>query len=334
MTGVAPINFAIPDRGRKVEMIYVENITVGQRQRALSESGVATLTTSMESIGLRTPISVAVRDDGQEIVLLTGAHRLEAARRLGWEKIECIVYYDGDEIDAQLWEIAENLHRSGLTKEQRDEHIRRYASLLAARKSKPTQFAWVLEKGGRGKTSVATQVAKETGISADTVRRALNPDRIAAEKARREAEKAEERAEAEQRAAEVTAGLPEETRQMIEQQKARREAAKASADIDQMLAELEELREANTALEQENAELKAEVGKFASMKVLFDKGGYEAVIAAKDEEIRVLETRVYRESEDKASWARSSNYWKEEARKLGWTKDEIIAVTEEDMRNV
>jgi hypothetical protein len=36
--------------------------------------------------------------------------------------------------EAQLvWELAENLHRLDLTKDQRDQHIRRYAELLEAR---------------------------------------------------------------------------------------------------------------------------------------------------------------------------------------------------------
>lgn len=68
-----------------------------------------------------------------------------------------------------------NLHCLDLTKEQRDEHIRRYAELLEARReqNKPGQVVQV--SGGRGNKSVATEIAEETGLSARTVRRALNP---------------------------------------------------------------------------------------------------------------------------------------------------------------
>jgi hypothetical protein len=40
---------------------------------------------------------------------------------------------------AQLvWELAENLHRLDLTKDQRDHHIRRYAELLEVRRGVDT----------------------------------------------------------------------------------------------------------------------------------------------------------------------------------------------------
>ena len=60
------------------------------------------------------------------------------------------------------------------------------------------------------------------------------------------------------------------------------------------------------------------------MKVQWAAGGFEQVIAGKDEQIRVLETRVYGESEKMASWKRSADYWKDQAIKLGWSNDEVI----------
>jgi hypothetical protein len=50
---------------------------------------------------------------------------------------------------AQLvWELAENLHRLDLTKDQRDQHIRRYVELIELRSAKPVQCGQV--SGGRG----------------------------------------------------------------------------------------------------------------------------------------------------------------------------------------
>lgn len=81
---------------------------------------------------------------------------------------------------AELWEIAENLHRLDLTKEERDQHIRRYDELLTA---KAEADRVVLQnakqppanpKGGRP-ISNATKIAQETGLSYATVHRALNP---------------------------------------------------------------------------------------------------------------------------------------------------------------
>jgi hypothetical protein len=48
-----------------------------------------------------------------------------------------------------MWEIAENLHRLDLTKDQRDEHIRRYAELLQQRSQRqvPQDAAPVLSDG-------------------------------------------------------------------------------------------------------------------------------------------------------------------------------------------
>jgi ParB-like chromosome segregation protein Spo0J len=116
-------------------------------------------------------------------VLVTGAHRLEAARRLGWGHVEAFET-DADEVQAELWEIAENLHRCDLSKDERDRQIRRYAELIG---QSPQNAAFESERAdGRGhrREGVASIIAKETGVSKDTVERALNPERVAAERAR------------------------------------------------------------------------------------------------------------------------------------------------------
>ena len=160
--------------------IRVEDIVIGERHRTLSDDACDRLAASMKDIGLRQPISVRIVDemevDGELTagvpVLVAGHHRLEAAKRLGWSHIDCVEVND-DAIEAELWEIAENLHRLDLTKEQRDEHIRRYANLLEERRSIVGQSVQQL-KVGRPE-SIATEVAKLTGVNARTVRRALAP---------------------------------------------------------------------------------------------------------------------------------------------------------------
>jgi ParB-like chromosome segregation protein Spo0J len=168
--------------------IAVDSIEIGERHRALSEDAVQRLAKSMADIGLRSPITVRVVDDyvlpdGEVCdgvpVLVAGAHRLAAAKVLGWTHIDCIDA-DDDAITAELWELAENLHRLDLTKEQRDEHIRRYAELIEARQLISTQTAAKLKsesnpKGAGRPVSTARKVAEETGLSVDTVRRALAP---------------------------------------------------------------------------------------------------------------------------------------------------------------
>lgn len=168
--------------------IRVEDIVIGERHRALSDDACERLSTSMRDIGLRQPISVRIVDemevDGDLTagvpVLVAGRHRLEAAKRLGWSHIDCIEVAD-DEIQAEMWEIAENLHRLDLTKEQRDQHIRRYAELIEARAALPVDGQNVPKLSIRGRVnegrpkSIATKIAEETGLSAKTILRALNP---------------------------------------------------------------------------------------------------------------------------------------------------------------
>lgn len=171
----------------------VGDIEVGERHRALSDDAVTRLAASMKDIGLRQPISVRIVDemmlDGHLTagvpVLVAGRHRLAAAKSLGWSHIDCIEVED-DDIAAELWEIAENLHRLDLTKEQRDGHIRRYAELLESRAALQSRQNVAIEskrEDGRGHRpqGTASQVAAETGLSIRTVQRALNPPATRAE---------------------------------------------------------------------------------------------------------------------------------------------------------
>jgi hypothetical protein len=126
--------------------------------------------------------------------------------------------------------------------------------------------------------------------------------------------------------------LPEAVKQM-QQRKAEAIAARRGEDDDarEMLAELEELREANASLEAEVEALKAENAKYGEMRVQFEQGGFEKVIAGKDEEIRVLLTRIETESKDKASWKRSADFWKTKAEELGYGNDVVIDIETGDV---
>jgi probable addiction module antidote protein len=164
-------------------VIDIDDIQIGERHRALSEDAVDRLMTSLQDIGLCQPITVRITntpsadgETGPDVpILVAGAHRLEAAKRLGWSQVPCITMPD-DQVAAELWEISENLHRHDLTKRQRDEHIRRYAELIEAKEVSPHDAAQPRSgpKGGRPK-GVARQIAEATGLSDDTVRRALSP---------------------------------------------------------------------------------------------------------------------------------------------------------------
>ncbi|MFY8047909.1 MAG: ParB N-terminal domain-containing protein [Erythrobacter sp.] len=150
------------------ERLFVENVTVpAERLRGVNEDAVARLADSFLRLGQRLPISV--RMDGDDVVLVAGLHRLRAAQSLGWDQIDA-VHCDGDETDARLWEIAENLHRAELSTVERRQHIAEWVKLTAEKVSHgETPFA-----GGHQPTEQGIRkAAKELGISKDTAQRAV-----------------------------------------------------------------------------------------------------------------------------------------------------------------
>ena len=71
-------------------------------------------------------------------------------------------------------------YRLDLTKEQRDQHIRRYAELLKAREetaasSCATSLADGRKSGPQHRPGIASKVAEQTGLSTRTVQRRLSP---------------------------------------------------------------------------------------------------------------------------------------------------------------
>lgn len=161
----------------KTERVLVDGLRVGARMRSADPARVATLAASMQRHGLLQPITARMVGE-TEAELVAGLHRLEAAKSLGWEWIDA-VFVEADDIERELIEIAENLHRADLTKEERDRQIRRYAELLEAAAKIQVQQIAAPEIGYRKPPpqtkGVARQIADQTGLSVDTVRRAINP---------------------------------------------------------------------------------------------------------------------------------------------------------------
>lgn len=181
---------------RAPELVLVDDIVVQKRMRHADDQKVSALAASMRDIGLRTPISVRVVEemelDGEIVhgvpVLITGATRLAAAKRLGWEKIDCFIV-DSDDIDAQLWEIDENLARAELSPAEVAEHTARRKALWDQRKvsgqvdpkpqgGRPKGFAQsTAEATGRSKRDINRAVARGEKIAPDVLERIKsNPD--------------------------------------------------------------------------------------------------------------------------------------------------------------
>lgn len=167
---------------REVDTLNPQDIEVLPNRRPVSAVAVDRLAESIKRIGLQTPITVRivsefVNSDGEIVggqpVLVAGAHRLEAVKRLGWSSVPCFVTEDESETKARLWEIAENLHRAELSTLERDEQVAEWIKLTEEEQNKPAQLAQVSAKGGRGKEGGLSAASRELGIDRDDARRAV-----------------------------------------------------------------------------------------------------------------------------------------------------------------
>lgn len=173
---------------REIDNIRVEFIESLPGRRPVNEETVLRLMESIRRIGLRTPLSVRLVDgfdagdgeivDGQP-VLVTGAHRLEAVRRLGWEKVECFVLSNETEAQARMWEIAENLHRAELTALERDENVAEWIKLaeeearLKSVQSAPKSKSASNPKGAGRKAAGVSAASRDLGIESTDAKRAV-----------------------------------------------------------------------------------------------------------------------------------------------------------------
>lgn len=149
--------------------VYLDGVQVPKRARPLDKGKVEVLAKSIKEIGLINPIQVYA-ENSETAVLVAGYHRLEAVKSLGWDEVDC-VFISGDEIDRELIEIAENLHRCELTVQQHSEQVARWAVLT---KAKLSQVATLSKdgKGGRGKKGGIRTVGEDLGLTKDQVDRA------------------------------------------------------------------------------------------------------------------------------------------------------------------
>ncbi len=133
-------------RPRRALPVELAAIRVADRLRlSLDTAKVETIAASMAEIGLQSPVLLRPwraagggdtagwgREDPGLYGLVAGAHRLEAARRLGWTRIEAMIV-DGTPDEIRLVEVDENLARAELTALDR-------TRFLAARKAIHTRL--------------------------------------------------------------------------------------------------------------------------------------------------------------------------------------------------
>lgn len=152
-----------------IEPVPCDIIVVGPRHRQTRRDAVDALADSIRDIGLKTPITVRELSDDGDVELIAGAHRLAAAKRLGWERIDCFVLRC-DAVEAEKWQIAENLHRAELTTLERDQHVARWVELVSA--PQVSSQSATKPEGGRPESGVR-KAARELNIPKDDAHRAV-----------------------------------------------------------------------------------------------------------------------------------------------------------------
>lgn len=153
--------------------LEIADVQVGNRKRKLNESKVQSLAESFSSIGQLQPITVSEGDYGT-YRLIAGLHRLEAAKAIGWKKIQAAVF-EGGEIETELAEIDENLMRNDLTVLEQGEHLARRQELIG-RKVGENQFTI---RGGdiMSPPKSTNEIAIEIGLTERSAQRRMQAAR-------------------------------------------------------------------------------------------------------------------------------------------------------------
>lgn len=162
--------------------IEINEIKIENSRRAIDDATVQKLAQSMEQVGLLNPITVDYENN-----LIAGAHRLAAAKKLGWERIPCTLLLVGD-LQAKLAELDENLVRNqGNAIEQGEwlaEKKRIYERLHPETKATTgkelVQKRWntseensLVQKDTGENLSFVSDTAEKTGLSKRTIEQSI-----------------------------------------------------------------------------------------------------------------------------------------------------------------
>jgi ParB family chromosome partitioning protein len=149
----------------KENVMKLSEIIIPAGRRDINHVKVSELAESIKIVGLINPITV-----GKDNTLITGAHRLEACRLLGFDEIGCVVL-DCDDLRTELVEIDENLIRNDLDPISVGE--------LALRRDEILEALGLRAKVGQGRPAkngavpaplkTTESIAKESGISERTL---------------------------------------------------------------------------------------------------------------------------------------------------------------------
>lgn len=164
-----------------VQPIRVDAIIVRERLRSIREDVVTELSASIQQIGLINPITIC-RPNGRLVpYLVSGAHRLEVARRLGWESIPCCTVAGDDADTTVLMEIDENLARGDLSPAERAIHVAKRKEIYERQHPETKQGGAQGAGRGRGKIQrsqvgifVSPPAPKRGGFTTETAAKTGN----------------------------------------------------------------------------------------------------------------------------------------------------------------
>ena len=163
-----------------IERIPLDQITVGDRLRAIDEDYAQLIAANMAEHGQLTPIEVRALPPSRRVegthALVAGAHRMRAMQIAGISDAICTVF-DGTDLQAQLREVDENLIRHELTELDRGAFLARrqviYEQLHPQTRHGGNQDGPSRQFCRHGDVSFADDAAEKMRLSPRTVQRAI-----------------------------------------------------------------------------------------------------------------------------------------------------------------
>ena len=156
--------------------VPLQSLRASEQPRPLITADVDRMAASLREVGLISPIRIRKAGDGWQIV--AGHHRVAAARAIGWESINAIVTEAGENLQAELIEIDENLCRSELSPAQRTAAIKRRKQIWEALHPNSGTSCPTIPERGRGRPQ---EFAAETAAASGQSKRDINRDLARAE---------------------------------------------------------------------------------------------------------------------------------------------------------
>lgn len=156
-------------RSAKGLTLRLDAIQFPAKARPTNATAVVELSRSIREIGLQSAPTVIERDGAY--ILVAGRHRIEALRVLGIESV-LVRVVDFTDIEARLWAISENLHRTELTVVQRTEQVAEYAELAKQKLEAQKGVQLAHPRGGAQPHDTGlSEASRGLGLTREEVRR-------------------------------------------------------------------------------------------------------------------------------------------------------------------